>query len=249
MNVRDRWSLFQEVYSQHKLLFGIALLICTVLATGEWIVQFISQWIVIPKAGSIEFLGVPAPLWALILLGVVAAVAMVEYAVGLKEALTPKLGVTFNPRAEGIIRTPMWVTTGDGQVKRDEEAVFVSVTVNALSKTSVKNFIGFITKIEKKMEDGSSFIDIPVYGHIKLNDPGIVYPRVPSVLNVLRTSKTEGTLNFAAPWPLTLQDAFKDHGIYTITVEVNGDGVTETIKVEVVWNGKWDEIKARQAIE
>jgi hypothetical protein len=248
--IRDRWSLLLDAYSQHKWAFRIVFVICAVAGTSGYLMEVISRWIAFPQAGSIMILGLPAPLWGIVILCVFVSVVMLEYAVGLKRAVTPTIAVSFNPQGEGIIRTPTQVSMRDGKGNlievKDDEAVYVSVTVNALSKTTVKNCVGFITKIEKKVE--GSFEDVPVYGFIQLNDdPRSVYPRVPTVLNFLKSGKADNTLDFAVPWPLRLGNAFKDHTTYRFTIEVNGDGVTETIRVEVDWTGQWDAIKARGA--
>jgi hypothetical protein len=189
----------------------------------------------------------PVPLLGILLFVLVLFWVMLQHASELKKAVTPTIDVSFNPKAEGIILTPIHVAQqrGDAVEVMEDQSVYVSVTANVISKTTVKNCVGFITKIEKKTTE--AFEDIPVYGYIKLGEPGDGYPRVPMVINFVRTSKASGTLDFVQPSPLRLRDVFKDHATYRFTIEVSGDGVTETIRVDVDWNGKWDGIEARRA--
>jgi hypothetical protein len=52
-------------------------------------------------------------------------------------------------------------------------------------------------------------------------------------------------LGFCVPTPFLLADIFDDKATYRFTVEVNGEGVTQTIVVEADWGGKWDGIVVR----
>jgi hypothetical protein len=244
---RDRWLLFWEAYSRHTWAFTAVLLLCTAFATSDYLKEIISRWIDLPQAGTVV-LGIPVPLLGILLFVLVLFLVMLEYSFEQKKAVTPTIEVSFNPKGEGIILTPVQfqLTDQKGNVAvGEDEAVYVSITANVISKKTVKNIVGFITKIEKR-KTLNQFIEIPVYGYISLGAPGDAYPRVPTVMNVVRSSRTTGKLDFVQPAPLRLRDVFKDHATYRFTIEVSGDGVTETIRVDVDWTGKWDEIKARQ---
>ena len=243
----DRWSLFWAAYTRHPWVLGAAFVVCGLVGTSPYLLKLVSD---LSGEAGIEIFNTQVPLFpvlGIVSLCVAAVWMLLEGSAELKRAVTPTIEVLFNPEREGIIRTPLWVTSqkGDTVEVGEDQSVYVSVTANVISKTTVKNIVGFVTKIEKKTT--GAFEDIPVYGYIKLGDPGDAYPRVPTVMNVVRTRKSTGTLEFVQPGPLTLRDVFKDPATYRFTIEVSGDGVTETIRVEVDWNGKWDGITARRA--
>jgi hypothetical protein len=199
--LRDRWSLFWEAYRRQPGPYTIAVLGCGLLFTSDYLKQIISRWIDFPEVGSV-FLGMPVPLLGILLFVLVLFWVMLQHASELKKAVTPTIDVSFNPKAEGIILTPIHVAQqrGDAVEVMEDQSVYVSVTANVISKTTVKNCVGFITKIEKKTTE--AFEDIPVYGYIKLGEPGDGYPRVPMVINFVRTSKASGTLDLGMSRPL-----------------------------------------------
>jgi hypothetical protein len=63
----------------------------------------------------------------------------------------------------------------------------------------------------------------------------------------LKAGQFDNKLGFTVDGlPLRLRDTFDEQGTYRFTINVNGEGITETIRVEVDWTGKWDGITARQ---
>jgi hypothetical protein len=61
----------------------------------------------------------------------------------------------------------------------------------------------------------------------------------------VKCGQFDNKLGFTVPTPFTLERALDDNATYRFTIEVNGDGISETIQVEVDWTGKWDSIVAR----
>jgi hypothetical protein len=196
-------------------------------------------------------LGVPS--WVY---GIVAGLLLVlffflEHATRLRIELEPRLNVSFNPDAEGITRTPteVYAYTGSKVEKvRDDEAIYVRITLKSLSKATVKDCVAFVTKLEKKTLTDTEFIDIPLHGAIPLvPSPIVVYPRIPATIDFLKSGRYDNKLELSVSWSLRLRGALDDLGTYRFTIEVNGDGVTDTIRVEMNWNGSWESITGRRA--
>jgi hypothetical protein len=65
------------------------------------------------------------------------------------------------------------------------------------------------------------------------------------MIDFVKCDEEHNRLLVVGHWPAVLQDAFNDHAFYTFTLTVNAGGVSQSHKVEVMWNGKWNEMTAR----
>jgi hypothetical protein len=95
---------------------------------------------------------------------------MLEAALRFQRLLTPSVGVSFNPNAEGIVATPTEVyaldATGRPAKIRDDNCTYIRITLTALSHRTVPSCVVFITKIEQQRIPTAPFVDIPLYGTI-----------------------------------------------------------------------------------
>jgi hypothetical protein len=256
---RDSFSLLREAASQNKVLLTVAgglLLFLGAADTAQKFVQErISDWIMLPRHGeSVLMFGVPSSLLAVMLASFIIAFWLLLYAGGLRKRLTPKIDVQFNPKGEGIVLSPTHVyerdQTGNITGIREDEAVYVSITLMTLSETTIRNCVAFLTKIERRLIPTGPFVDIPVFSLIPLlPNPIDVHPQIPIPVSFLKAGRSDNKLEFSmSGWPLRLRGAFDQSATYRCTIGVNGDGVTRTIQVDVDWAGKWDAITARQVV-
>jgi len=63
-------------------------------------------------------------------------------------------------------------------------------------------------------------------------------------VDLVKTTERSGSLHFTGGWPLTLRGFFDEHATYRFKVLISGEGVTLTREIDVVWNGKWDQVRA-----
>jgi len=191
-------------------------------------------------------LGIPSWIYGVVAGLLLVLYFLIEHATRLRLQLEPRLKIAFNPDAEGIVRTPTEIYA-EGKKIADDEAVYIRVTLQALSRTTVKNCVAFLTGIEKRRISTDPFIEVPVHGAIYLiPNPIDVHPRIPMPIDFLKSGRSDNKLEFSMPWPFRLRGALDEQATYRFKIDVNGDGITETIQVEVDWTGKWDAITARQ---
>jgi hypothetical protein len=165
---------------------------------------------------------------------------LIGQATHLRLQLEPKLKLSFNPNAEGMGRTPTKVYEPSGKELRTDEAIYIRITLDCLSKATVKDCVAFITKIEKKLPNSETFSTIRMYGAIPLlSQPREVYANIPATIDFLKTGKYENKLDCAVPLPFVLEDVFKGIATYRIIIRVNSAGITQEIQVDVDWTGDW----------
>src|SRR5215472_127416 len=245
---KDRWSLFWEAYSRQKWVFTIALLVCVAVGTGDYLTKFISRWITFPSKGSMEILGVPAPLLGIVLFFIVLFWVMLDAAVEFNKALAPTIAVSFNPKAEGIVKTRTEIYHGGAKI-RDDVATYIRITLISRSQKTVKGCAVFLTKLEKRISPADHFIDIPLQGALSLTQSPIdVYPRIPATVDFLKAGQFDKRLKGTIPWPFRLDDVLNDNATYRFTIEVVGDDIAKNICVEIDWGGKWDGITGRECV-
>jgi hypothetical protein len=68
---------------------------------------------------------------------------------------------------------------------------------------------------------------------------------VPATVDFLKCGQFDNKLVFTVPTPFRLEGVLDDKATYGFTLEVIGNGVSATKRVEVDWNGHWNGIVAR----
>jgi hypothetical protein len=234
---KERW---ETVYESLTLRRVVALPIFIAVVNGvASLVEFLAR-----REGH-TLLGVPPLAWAVIAGLLLLLCWVIESGTKQRQSLLPKISVSFNPAAEGMVQTRTEVYDGPKKV-RDDRAVYIRITINALSRTTVKGCVAFLTKVEKRAKPASLFADVPISGALALTQtPFDVYPRVPATVDFLKCGQFDNRLGFSVPTPFRLENILDNHATYRFTIEVNGEGVSETRCVEVDWTGTWDGIVAR----
>lgn len=157
--------------------------------------------------------------------------------------LIPQLELSFDAELGGIIDTPEKIRNPDGSTKKEYDATYVRIRVRAKSSKTVHNCSPFLIDVKKLDQRGTfvetRFID-PLQSPWSLLGVGAldIPPGVSRSVDVLYcTTRRPDELYFCGVWPLTLREFFKDHTTYRLTLLVAGDDVTETITIDVRWNG------------
>jgi hypothetical protein len=225
---KDRWWLLWEAYYKRKWLFALLLLVCAGLGTIDYLREFISDWITFPQPGGVKILRLPAPLLGIVIFLVALFWWMLEVALQFKNAVTPAIDVSFNPDAEGIVKTPTEIYGGGVKI-RDDEATYVCITLTSRSQKTVRGCVVCQMKLEKRLTSTDKFVNIPLNGSLYLTQTPIdVHPRVPTTVGILKVGKCDSQLGWTVPYPLRLRDVFSDNATYRFTMEVVGDGIAKT---------------------
>lgn len=174
----------------------------------------------------------------------------------LEEKLRPKFALSFHPEAEGIAKTPTRISHpvfGSPQIVTKEfMATYVRIRVTASSETAVVGCRAFLTKLERESVFGETTSNVALPHSISLKgaESFDVHPGVICATDFLVCSSQDNKLRVPpdCEWPLALNNIFDETGTYHFTITVNGDGISDSIKVAVGWPGQWDKITARQVM-
>lgn len=146
----------------------------------------------------------------------------------------------------------------DGRVEviAEYQATYVRLFVRADSARMVRDCVAYLVGIQKiRIDDDTP--NIVTSFETKFVDPiplawshfGVSKRDIPSSMgcyvDLLKADSRSSRLGFAGSWPLVLRGFFDEPGTYRLGVLVAaGDGVSHVTQLDVVWNGKWDEIRA-----
>jgi hypothetical protein len=129
------------------------------------------------------------------------------------------------------------------------EARYVRIQIDTVTKITVKDCVVGISALEKRIEGSAAFVPVVIPQLIFLREePFQVYPNMPRMVDFLLANKSENKLSLAnnIPWPFILSKVFEDKGTYRFTFIVNGEGVSVSKTVDIIWNGYWDAITGRE---
>lgn len=244
--VAHRVETGHEAFTARRIL-----LIATVFAFAAS-AKTIADWL-IKKGDEAVLMG--APPWAIGTIAALVAVIYIlfEYAHRQRMALVPRFGISFKEKGLGIVQGTVQLFNPFGQMLREYDSSYVRVQVDATSRRTVK-VAAYVTQFEKSTDNGQTFSNVVLPQPIPLHAGTIdVVPNVPSMIDF--ASANEGSvqphqhkLYPSGAWPFKLRDALKDNATYRFTIVVSDiDGNTKTIPVDVIWQGRWDNITAKQA--
>src|SRR6266536_1472058 len=178
---KDRWLLLRDAYSRRKWPITFLFFVATILGTIDYLKEFVSRWIIFPSGGSIEILGIRAPQIGVVIFLIGALWWMLEVALEFRKLLIPAIDVSFNPDAEGRVKTRTEIQDGRSVKIRDDMATYIRLTLTSRSRKTVKGCVVFLTRLEKRLNPADQFVDIPLQGAVPLTPQPIdVYPRVPT---------------------------------------------------------------------
>lgn len=195
------------------------------------------------------------PIWAIgaFVFLLCALGSVFEYAHRLRISIRPKLRLSFNQDIGGIVETPLkfWTPQSDGTRLLTGEVTcsYLRVHADATSKKPVRECTAFLTGIEKKAPGDTVFKVVPLSYAVQLagQQEFRVLPNVTRTIDFMTCRHDNNLLLLDGSWPLTLRNAFVDRATYRLTICVNGDGVSETVKVDVNWAGSAQTITAFQS--
>jgi hypothetical protein len=248
--LKGRSLLLLEAGSHKRLLLSIGILACVVFGTADYfkeVSQKMLHWIASPTDGSESMIfGVPSWFWGITVFGFALFLWMLEYAYSLKQKLTPEIDVSFNPNAEGIVATRTEIYANGIKI-RDDIANYVRLTLVSRSQKTIKGCAVFLTRLEKQLNSRGPFVEIPLGGALSLSPlPVDVFPRVPATVDFLKVGQFDNKLGGTVPWPFRLDGVFDDTATYRFNIEVVGNDIAKSIRVEINWPNKWDAISGRQ---
>lgn len=182
------------------------------------------------------------------------AFSVLKRAVEERRRLTPKLQLSFQPEGGGMVETPEKERDIEGKTIREYKAVYLRLCVEAVSDMKVRECSAFLTRIQTKSADGA-FADMDIHGgalqlawaHIGPRDVDVPH-LIKRYADILKATD-DNRLKFTGMWPLALRGAFNAVTTYRLTIAVVGEGMTKSIIIDVDWNGKWDEMKAREVLQ
>jgi hypothetical protein len=166
-------------------------------------------------------------------------------------ALQSKLEIDFPAASGAIVVTPERAFDQHGQLIREYNSVYIRARVKAVAKFSVKDCTAFLVDVQKKRGDSkefsaTGFADSLQLGWAVIGVKEIELPHmVTRFVDLLKVNDVDERLRFCGAWPLSLNNLFDEHGTYRLTIVVTGQGISESLPIDVEWNGNWDEIKAQ----
>ena len=171
-----------------------------------------------------------------------------------KHQLTPQVTARFSPGNQGcIVTTPEFrheATTGT--TYRSGNARYVRVAVESGSQATAESCTAQLVSIEKKLP-GDVFKNAGLHDSIvlkwaidRLEQIDIPYLSKKYV-DIVKTDSETNSLSLVDRHPLTLARVFKDHATYRLTVIVVCGGISQSVKIDLDWNGQWDALAANEA--
>jgi hypothetical protein len=251
--IREIAVLLREAGSHRKSWITAGVIVCVLLGTADNIRELaqktVLHWLASSSGekGSIIF-GIPSWFWGITLFSVFLFLWMLHTALTFKRELTPALDVSFNPDAEGIVKTRTEIIDPRTGLKvRDDMATYVRVTLTSRSQKTVKGCAAFVTKLEKRSDPKGSFFEFPLRGALPLTQVPIdVFPTVPATVDFLKVGLFDNQLGWTVPAPFRLDGALDEIGTYRFKIAIVGNDLAKDVLVEIDWLGKWDTIVGRQ---
>jgi hypothetical protein len=166
-------------------------------------------------------------------------------------ALQPKLEIDFPIVSGAIVVTPERAFDQFGRLMREYNSVYIRARIKAVAKHSVKHCTAFLVDVQKKRSDSKEFSETGFSDSLQLGWAviGVKEIEMPHMVtrfvDLLKVSDVDQKLRFCGAWPLSLNNLFDEHGTYRLKIVVTGQAISESLRIDVEWNGKWDEIKAQ----
>jgi len=166
-----------------------------------------------------------------------------------EDDLTPKFEISLPNAGEAVVTPEKYQINGE---YKETESSYIRLCVQSKSKRQIQNCIANIVSM-KKCLDGTNYIDSNIQDSIQLfwsisgNATNMSVPyRVKRHIDIVRASKETNKLMLTAVWPLRLRGFFDDEATYRLDIVINGDGITESIVIDIFWDGAWNTLKAEE---
>jgi len=182
-------------------------------------------------AGHPMLLDTPSWAWGTIAALIAALYFLFEYAHRKRTELVPRIRLSFDQHGMGIVLSAHQPSVPAPGLKEPKSS-WVRIRADAQSKRTVRGCSAFVTALEKRPSGTTAFTPVPL--------PQSIF------IDFLMSGDWDNKLVATCHWPFILRDVFNDIATYRFTFVINGDGVSQTMKVDVGWNGKWDSITAAE---
>jgi len=183
-------------------------------------------------------------------------VVILNAATKLRMAARPRIALSFEADGPGIaqalVRNPskvMFAPPNTFVEGSDQRANYVRIRIDAVSEVNVPHCSAAILAFARKLPGETDFTEILLPQNIKIMpDFFEVRVKIPHRIDFLSVGEKENKLYPTAEvgWPFILEKAFNHPAVFQFDIAVNDGRNTKIIKVELDWNGKWDELKGRQ---
>jgi hypothetical protein len=170
---------------------------------------------------------------------------LLSYAHKLRSAAEPKIIASFETGSAGINQALVRNLPGGSEWK----ATFIRFRVDALSDTTTDGCSADITALAIKEPGSKEFQPIELPHSLPIT-PILFYvrPGIPHHIQFLscdeKTNELKPTSN--VEWPFHLEHLFKSPACFRFDISVNDGRKTKVLRIEIDWNGKWNELKGRQ---
>lgn len=167
----------------------------------------------------------------------------------IKQKWPPLDAETFDLSLHFIDDVVPMVDAKTGQKLFDSKYVHVCVK----PKKNIENCTAHLTSLLKRDDEGNfnetefrETLQLPwSHGHGK-QDKQLVL-NVDSYVDIVQTISTSNKLILVDGQPTKMANTFDEHTTYRFKIQVNGGNTSKSIEIDVIWTGKWDEIKAKGA--
>lgn len=166
----------------------------------------------------------------------------------LRDRLAPKIRLSFQPGEPCVSQTIVRVaapipTHSELQAVTEFKAKYLRVRIETEGDAAVDAKV-FLTAMEKSTDGGVSFVAITVPHEITLADGVQVIPEVGRVADFMKATEADKfpTIQSVSGVPYTLMDVYREPAIYRHTFKGSAGGRTVSLKVDIAWNGNWQDI-------
>ena len=245
-NDRNRMHFLREAYTELKAAFGnrwsvLSLIVAAIVAKIDWFLRQLAGF------GMSPITGIPDWVLGILVFAVLAVIQALVHAVKLRRMVTPSFSLSTDKGGAIVIAVDRQYDAG-GHFVKEFTSRYVRIRADALSKINIRDGVAFITELKKRPLQRTDEEIIHLPQPILLEDerrPFTIYHAVPKMIDFIKCDEEHNRLFVIGRWPIVMENAFEDRAFYTFTIMVNAGGVSASRKVEVMWNGKYDEMTAR----
>jgi hypothetical protein len=163
--------------------------------------------------------------------------------------LTPKFLASFDPERGGISETQLY-RNGTEFV---DDGKYLRVTVQNIALRSVENCVANLVRIERQSTPTTTEVlwdqdALPLAWAMIRDFEAKIHHEAKRFVEVGRILKGSGQFKFATVLPNRLVTKLRDGGTFIVTVVVTGDGVSQSVQIEVRTDGTFEGFTARAAV-
>jgi hypothetical protein len=191
-----------------------------------------------------------APWVMLVVLAFIFA-CLLDHTVKLRRQITPKLEIDFDAGSQ--VQTTLNIFDDSGRPAGETKAIYLRCVVTCAGELAAKDCEPLLTNVER--QEGGVWRPVGFHDSLDLawsnrGERGFLPLSIAigarRYFDILFTRQDLNRLHPAMPWPNSLKGLFDDPATLRFEVGVLCEGVTKKIAIIVIWNGKWNEVKAHK---